>query len=1210
MARSWTDSQQKAITLKGKTLLVSAAAGSGKTSVLTQRIIQSLLDPHDPADLSRMLVVTFTRAAAAELKSRISQALSDALARDPSNERLSKQLFLLGGAQISTIDSFFQKVVRANFDTLELPASFRIASNGEIAPIATQIMDGLIADFYDAGDPVTSITVFDRILSNPFATAMDHLMSGRSDGKLTSLLLDFLEDIKSYPKGIELLLEEQEAIRRAADKDFLLSSYGRVLTTDLEESNRSYLQALHTARDYLQVDPDAMKTYAPLVADDTDHCNGILSSLDSYEDTKALFDSLILKSFPGKSNKPPQIIALQRRREKWREMIKKYKELFVYSTQEIKHQMERTADLCLMLYRLFHIFEERLMQEKRTLGMLEFNDIRTLLYRMLTTDSGAPTDFAKSLSQQYDAVYIDEYQDVDFVQDGIFAILGENKRFMVGDIKQSIYGFRGGEPSIFAGYRQRFPLWDSPDAHNALGNCIFMSENFRCDAPVVDFTNMVCSFLFSACEDSIHYRREDDLICSKGIPDPIYDGHPIPARVEVFEKKPNKKAGEADDEEDQSPEEIHWVGSEIMRLLRNEHLDDGTPIAPDHIALLVRTKAQGKKFQKELERLHIPVAMTSSSDILESPLLIDVMNLLRSLDNPYSDLSLSEFLISPIGGFNLEELAKIREAAPDSKALYDALEAFCHHDNPDLLYPKAQEMLDWMEHMRQASNAQPADRFLRILYLEDRLTDYAQCPECLFIYEQARTYQRTSWCGLYGFLQHFDKLKESGVSAAGFSREESAISIMTVHHSKGLEFPVVFLCGAGAGFNKKDLNKNPVYHKTAGFCSKLYSPQTGNTDDTLLRMAVKMQVKKEQNEENIRTLYVALTRARERLIVTGTASAKWDSFLSNAQNIQRGNTADILNCNSYLAWITAAWENDNTASKDSFAKFTFHPLGSVIMNEAPSIASPTLPTVDTSPDPVAMHYAEILQRKKDFSYPLSFLNGLPTMAAASKLRHDLLDVLEAPEGDEAILSQIELMTSAAHTFDGMLKDHNTPTAADIGTATHDFLQFCNFKRLTETDVESEAKRLVEAGFLRPEAAEIINKTQLTKFCGSDLMKMILSAKTVLREQKFNMYVPLSELTHNEARKEQLREHPIFVQGFIDLLLITEDDCLILVDYKTDHIRDEEKKNPLLLRQSMQKKHATQLTYYTKAVEQLFGRKPDQCFIYSLSLGKTIDMDLS
>lgn len=1212
MARKWTPSQEAAMGLRGKTLLVSAAAGSGKTSVLTERIIRTLLDPDHPADLSKMLVVTFTRAAAAELKSRIAEALSAALAANPGDKHLSSQLFLLGSAQISTIDSFFQKIVRANFDALGLPASFRIASESEIKPIAMEILDNLITEFYEKNEPDgLQSSHFDRILKNQFAVSMDHLMTNRSDGKLEKILLEFLDTVSAYPDGIELLRENAEQLRRESRIDFLKSRYGVALQTSLCEQYQGDLLELQKIKAHLETDPDVNAKLGGMVASDYDYCQAMLMALgaQSYDRVKAVSASFSKGKFPTIHDKSNEVIRYQGWRNKFKARQDTVAGYFQFSPEEITRQAEKTADLCEALYHFYSAYSQRLLQEKKARGILEFNDIRALLYRLLKNSDGAPSELAKNLAEQFEAVYIDEYQDVDFVQDSIFAILGGTRRFMVGDIKQSIYGFRGSEPSIFADYRRKMPLHDSPDADAADGNCVFMSDNFRCDRPVIDFTNAICGFLFSACENSIQYRKQDDLICSKPDPEHPLSNYPVPVQVAVFDKVP--RGYQSEDDEDDAKDEAVWVAAEISRLLREEKLDNGKAIKPSDIAILIRSKKQMIPFQKELEALNIPFHMTASSDILQDPLTVEIFNLLKSIDNPYRDIPLSEFLLSPPGGFSLEELTEIRRSAPQSQALYEAMEILANAKNDTPLSQKTTSLLKWMEKQRQTAIAQPADKFLRTLYLEERLLPYSQQPPLLFLYEQARLYQRSSWCGLYGFLQHFEKLVESGTaSAGGFLQEEDAVSIMTVHHSKGLEYPVVFLSACGTSFNKSDLKETLVYHKNLGLATKLYSQVSGDSEDSIFRMAVKNEINAEQTEEHIRTLYVALTRARERLYVTGTLGSLWESACQAASLIERGNRSDILGCNSYLAWILAALQQEETKKAEFPCTFRHFSLKEAQKGIPFDPQKKETESPEKECPPLSLHYAKLLRNKESFVYPHSILHGLPTKAAASKLQNDLLDIWDAESNDTGFLeAQISLMESTPTSFSGLLQRNSRPNAAEIGTATHAFLEFCNFKRLAESDLDTEISRLIQDGFLLSDTANILNKEQLSLFCESELMRWILDAKKIYREQKFGLHVPMKELTADPVRQEALGDQTIFVQGSMDLLLETMDSQLVLIDYKTDHVTKAEQNDIALLAHNLKARHSVQLSYYAKAVKALFGKEPDKICIYSVPIGKAIDISL-
>lgn len=1205
MARSWTTSQTAAMSLRGKTLLVSAAAGSGKTSVLTERIIRSLLDPEHPADLSRMLIVTFTRAAAAELKGRIATALSDALSEHPENRHLSRQILLLGSAQISTIDSFFQKAVRANFEQLGLPASFRPADENELLPVSLEVLEGLIEDYYEAytkEDPGDGL--FARLKNNKFAEIIDHLISDRSDGRLNTILPEFIKSYSSDPEGVKLLKRFADALYDGIDQDYLDTSYGGVIKTYLSELFLGYLSSLHEFAALFAPDPDLSHTLSGILGADIAYCEAVLASLHegNYERLRTVVYSFVPGRFPTIKDKPYSVECYQVFRNKLKDDLKKrIQPMLAPPAEAIKEEMSSTADLVEMLYRFYSDYEMRFLAEKQARGVLEYNDVRGMLYKLLCDENGDPTPFADSLAAQYDAVYIDEYQDVDFIQDRIFALIGRDHRFMVGDIKQSVYGFRGSEPAIFAGYRKAMPLYTDPDAGMAEGNCVFMSENFRCDRPVINFANRVCSFLFSACEESVGYLPQDDLVCSKPDPESYPKGHPVPVRFTVFDAPP--RGGNASEEDEDAParEEPVWVAAEIASLLRTGTLDNGARITPSDIAILARTHKQGEAYAAELKKLNIPVAASASSEFLFDPHLSHLLNLLRAIDNPYRDLPLSEFLLSPLGRFTLEELTAIRETANAEHSLFAAMEQAAVAASP--LGQKCRTMLAFLEKQRESAAVQPADRFLRLLYLEDALRPYAEHPTYLFLYEQARIYQRTAFCGLYGFLSHITKLMEGGkVSAGGFCKAESAVTVMTIHHSKGLEFPVVFVVSMGAAFSKKETQKGLLCHRRVGCAAKLYNRESGAMEDTALRAAVKLQIETDQVDESIRTLYVALTRARERLYVTGTLRGKLETAQATASLVKRGNRAAILGASSPLAWFLATVGTESTEELTA----TYLPFGSV----EPGIPLEEAPMPESAPeketDATALRYAALIRRRSEFVYPTAYASTLPAKVAASKIASDLLDRLEDTENEDAALeTQIDLMRAAMPNFETLLAESALPTAAEIGTATHSFLQFCDLSALTAERLDAECDRLISLGFLTPENAKIINRRQLESFCKSDLLSRIKAAKSVRREQQFSMLFPAARLTQDPKTAAALKDATVFVQGSIDLLLESADGKLILVDYKTDRIPKEIAEDPIALEDKMFTSHGEQLAAYARAVSELFGRLPDEVLIYSIPLGKCI-----
>lgn len=1223
MARTWTKSQEAAMNDYQKTVLVSAAAGSGKTSVLTERIIRSITDPARNGDLSRMLIVTFTRAAAGEMKGRIAAALSEAMAANPNDERLQRQLFLLGSAQISTIDSFFQRAVRSNFEQLNIPASFRIADESEIAPLSNEILDGLIEEYYHRYDPKDS-DGFSAIRRNPFACALDHLLSNRSDGLLNQALLDFQRSFASYPEGIKLLSDSAKQLRLDAKKDFFQSSYGAAIREHLIDQFRRYSAILTDFDQQIAFYPIVYGKASGLLSSDLTYCQCLLEALEKsdYEEASISATFFIRGTFPNVKDKPAELANYQTWRAKFKTEVEKVQEYLRWTPEMISAQMLETASFCEILYDFFREYQARLLTEKKSRGILEYDDVRAMLYRLLNNPDGSPSEFAKSLSAQYDAVYIDEYQDVDFMQDRIFARIGENCRFMVGDIKQSIYRFRGSEPSIFSNYRRAFPLFNDAAANSAKGICVFMSENFRCSRPVIDFTNRVCDFLFSACEQSVGYRPEDDLICSKPAVDNPLPEHPAPVEVHVFDCPPRRSKDEKKElEESEIQEEALWTAQEIQRLLREERLENGNPITPADIAILVRYKNHGKAYADALESLHIPVASAASKNLFDEALMVDIRNLLRAIDNPYRDLPLSEFLLSPLSEYTLEELSHIRSLSDPSRSLFDSMQALANSpSSEDALSEKCAKTVDWLNRLHTLSTEEPADHLLRTLYLEDFLKPYTKDSVLLYLYEQARTYQRTSWCGLYGFLDHLDDVAKSGnVSAEGFRKAEKAVTIMTVHHSKGLEFPVVFFASCGSSFNRKDSRKSLLYHREIGCGTKLYDPETGESNDTALRASVILATSNEQAEENIRSLYVALTRARERLYVSGTLRAARDTAMKNATLIHAGDRNAILRCDNPLSWILAALSAPSRISVAYDHLFFHHPCTSSAEwtsqqtpgTEAQQTPLPSTPIAPPSQTTGTLgRYADTLAKKEAFIYPRAFLEGLPVIAAASKLSPSLLDLLVDEEDNEAALdAQIRLMESAERSFDSFLLKSKKPSAAEIGTATHLFLEFCDYALLLENGVDAECERLLSMGFIGERTAELLNRTQLEAFRKSRLMDWISKAKQVHREKTFRIFLPMSSFTQDPERKELLRDQNLFVQGSIDCLLSMDDGRLLLIDYKTDALTDAELRDPKLASQMLGSRHLSQLKCYAQAVQQLYGRAPDEIYIYSLPFGDLLPISL-
>ncbi|MBE6530367.1 MAG: hypothetical protein E7680_07215 [Ruminococcaceae bacterium] len=1223
----WTDAQKTAIQLRDQLILVSAAAGSGKTAVLTERVIRRILDAKSGVKLTDLLIVTFTRSAAAELKSKIAKAIENEIAKEDlesaAKDKLRDQLLQLGNAQISTIDSFYLQIVRDHFDQLGLPANFRLADENELRVLSEEILDDLIPEYYnkyEIQNASSEENPFTKIRNNLFADCVDHIFDGTSSSNLNDIFLRFYESFARVKGGINALSESANLLRAESKLPFLQTHFGKIFLSRFKPFLLSYCRILEEVKAHHQTDPKAEQKQGGILADDRFHCESALEAIreKDWERLQGALSAFVFQRFQSVSGKPEWSERYHNARNAFSKEIQKYTVLANAITPvEQENTFLKTAEFADLLYRFYSDFQKRYRAEKIKRGVQDFNDVRDALYQLLKDPKNE--SLVQSIRDTYKEVYIDEYQDVDEIQDEIFAKIGGRNRFMVGDIKQSIYGFRGSDPSVFANYRNTMPLAPSPESKKADSVCVFMSDNFRCDRPIVDLTNAVCPFLFSASPESIHYLPEDDLKCSKPpLEDRIFE--PAPISIRIFEKPPQKNDKNNTEKTEESEKagiaELHWVAEEIGRLLREGKNDNGSNIKPSDIAILSRKKDSLAQFQKELETNGIPVVNISGNPVSRSPLFVDLFNLLRIVDNPYRDLPLSEYLLSDFGGFTLEDIRMLRADFSIEKSLYDAMISAAESDHP--LFKKTSAFVGWLERYRGIAAVQSADRFLRILYEDQLFRPYAFSPEFLTIYEQARSYQQSSWSGLYGFLNQLDRLVQADKLESGFRKTENAVNAMTIHASKGLEFPVVFLVDCGRSMQTDSHKPRLIYRKEIGFASNLYGEETELSCPSFLKTIADSAVKDAEIEEEVRLFYVAVTRAREKLYITATPTRKMESFIAEASLIRKNDRYSILSAKSYIDWIYGALYR-SSAALGNFDLQTV-PFSLSAPEDAPSAPeempvekdyqNPVFKTPFQSAqqdNPTAEHYQTILERSKTFVYPLDALQGIPTKAAASKLQKNLLDVLKGEDEQKAIAERLKLMNDGQLSFQGLLDARKKPTAAEIGSATHAFLALCNFENLSAAGAEEELKRLHEQKFISEETAKIVNLHAIKRFAESELIKKIQTAKEVYREQQFSLFVPLEELTQNRELANALAGQELFVQGSIDLLLVGEDGRIELYDYKTDHITDEEQNNPALLKKHLQDRHGNQLEIYARAVEKLFGKCPDRISIFSLSIGKIIEL---
>ncbi len=1191
MPRNWTAEQLSAIETRDKTLLVSAAAGSGKTTVLTERIIRLLTDPVSPASLERMLIVTFSRAAAAELRQRISAALSEALAREPQNRHLHRQLLALSSAKISTIHSFCLELIRANFQRLGMPAQVRVADEGEVSVLSRGVMDALIGELHDSDEG--------------FGAFADHFTGARSDERLGETMLALYDALGNYPEGIGYLAERAAELRGGAVS--LAGGWGAVVA---ERTRRLYAEgaAVYAAACADLADDELLAAkYLPRFAEEQAGIAAILAALDG-GDYFALREAVRSLQFGRlgaiRGEKPPEA-------EYWAGARKRFKAahdghrdtFFPLGEEDLAAVTAETADVIDRLHALLAAYDERFSAEKKRRGICTFADIERYTLALLTDGQGEDSDLAQSLAAGFDLICIDEYQDVNAVQDRIFrALATPHARFMVGDIKQSIYRFRGAEPGIFADYRRVFPALG--EAGEADAASIFMSNNFRCDRTVIDLSNRIFAYLFGHCGASIGYLPEDDLVCGKAMPEGV---EPVPVVVALCVKP---EAGEEDDEDDGDISAEHrYIAAECARLIREERLDSGEAIRPSDIAILLRSKVEREPLLSALAEAGVPAEAGDARTFFENPEVLMMICLLNTIDNPGRDVYLAGILRSPLFGFTLDELITVRRASTDEReSLYAALVRYTDaHD-----WQKGRTFLDRLDEYRAMAEGTPVDQLLDALYRDTAVLAYAgaaddeesrRTPEqkranLRRLYEYARRFEASSFRGLYNFIRYLNDLIEDETKIESPAPPVGdAVRILTMHQSKGLEFPVTFVMGLHRRFNLQDTGGDLLFDHGVGVAMRLRDESGFARRTTPMRDAVAAHLGDAQREEEMRILYVALTRARERLYLT--AAVKDADAVLEAAEVRRalGGQDTLMRCSTYLDWVLAALSGT--------AQDCWH---LEVRTEADALPAPLHieETPAAAPSPVADDaLIETLRHRFDFVYPDAHLTDLPAKLAVSKLYPTLLDDEPLPGEVGGRVSLPELRQRPAF-LDGFAEDESR-LAAERGTATHVFLQFCDFGRCTSAPtvegIRREATRLVEARFITPRMAELLRAGELARFFASPFYADLASGRWSLRERRFHLYLPAARFTADPALAERLGDEQILVQGVIDLCYENAAGELILCDYKTDRLPTDRAEAAAILRE----RHGAQLGYYAEACRALFGRAPDRICLWSLALGEPFDI---
>lgn len=1152
MAEELTLQQKQAINDRGGKLLVSAAAGSGKTKVLVERLLGYLTDPVDPANLDDFLIITYTKAAAAELRGKIAAKLTERIAEDPENRHLQQQLQRLYLAKISTVHSFCTDVLREYAYCLDISADFRVADENECMELQARVMQQLLDDAYAsaATDP-------------DFCDFVDSQGFGRDDRQIPEILLKVYNSAKCHLNPEQWLdrcisVDGEESIKDASQ-----TVWGAYLINDLHSYLDLQMDALERCAQKASAS-DNMEKPTALLAETVDQLR-ILRSCKTWDAIREHMDIDYGRlSFSKKCTDVQLAEQIKAVREACKKGLAKKLRRFSDASGQVLSDLDDIIGAVRGLVTLTKQFGEAYDKIKRSRRVLDFGDLEhKMLDLLLGKSRSGPTQAAAEIGNRFREVMVDEYQDSNAVQDAIFNALTYKKQncFMVGDVKQSIYQFRLADPGIFL--RKYNDYLPAEEAEPGQGRKVLLSSNFRSAGSVIKAVNDVFSTCMSPQVGGLIYGDEETL--KEGIP-----------HCELNEQEVELYG--IDVCEDTYAEEASFVAEKIRDLLDGTHMvRQGSvlrPIVPDDIVILLRSPGSvGGEFQYALEMRGIRCTTGGSADLLQTEEIETLRALLQVISNPLQDIPLIAVLSSRIFGFTADDLAAVRSANKRC-SMYAAMQS-CE-------LPKAKHFMKVLDTLRRDSQMNTLSKLLIRIFAVTRIDSiYASLPDGSVRTENlhslcqlAAAYETSGSGGLSRFLEHLASLEEKGLAAPGEQNCAGAVTIMSIHKSKGLEFPVVFLCGLSRVFNREDTRAQVLCDKSLGLGLACVDIANRVRYPTIAKRAIAAKMTDESLSEEMRVLYVAMTRAKDRLIMTYAVKNVEEDLNDIALRMEICEPS-LLTCDADCpgVWVLL------TALKHRYDGWQIKVVqaekstGTVL--DAPCTAQTVLPAA------VAR-----LKEGLSFRYAHTPATQAPSKQTATQLKGRDKDKEAAENAAEAvkIIRAWRKPAFAATESGGKV----------YGSAIHAVLQYIRYEACTDiTGVEQELRRLSDEKYISQEQANMVNAGEIADFFATDIGKRLQADKNVLREFKFSI---LDDAAHYCA---DIDDEMVLLQGVVDCALI-EPDGITVIDFKTDRVTQD-------TLQLAAERYRPQITAYANALERIYKMpvKAAQLYFFSMKTFVTI-----
>lgn len=1220
MGTVWTAEQQKVIDLRNRNILVSAAAGSGKTAVLVERIIQRITDAREPVDVDRMLIVTFTEAAASEMKERIAAAIEKQLEQRPGDDRLERQAALIHTAPITTIHSFCLSVIRDHFHVIGIDPGFRIVEEGELKLLRQDVLDEMLEECYEKGD-------------ERFLAFVEKFGRGRNDRKIEELILKLYEFSCSYPQPGKWL----DSCVLAYKGEDLLSS-GFVKNAELRARRRGQdIDGILSRALKICEEPDGPYMYADMIESDRKYLDRIVKA----ENFETMYEAVNGFAWKRLSTKRDETVSAEKKDEvkKLRKQAKKLVEgiqaaYFYAPWQEWAEDMKDASGSMETLSGLVKKFSKLLGEKKRSRNMIDFNDMEQFALSILTEEKDGhltSSRVAEEYQERFEEVMIDEYQDSNLVQETILTSVSrmgreQNNIFMVGDVKQSIYRFRLSRPELF------MEKYDTYTPEDSTCQRVDLHKNFRSRPEVLESVNYLFEQIMQRGFGGIEYDDNAALYAGADFPPEPEDaagGSSYRTEFLLMDKK-DASVRNADGSRDEKKAEARMIARRIRELTDSGMVYDrarGTyrRVQYRDIVILTRSiKGWAESLSSVLAEEGIPAYSVSREGYFETYEVSVLMDYLRILDNARQDLPLAAVLTSPFGGLDVQELARIRLAFP-GLPFYAAAARYAEE------YMKAEEMPE----NDSGTGAKLAAFYEQTAYFR-RKVPYTPIHELLgeitdrtgygtyisampggaqrqanveMLMEKAAAFEGTSYKGLFNFIRYIEQLRKYDVDygEAGILDEQAdTVRIMSIHKSKGLEFPIVFAAGMGKAFNMQDVRGSVILHPELGAGLDAVDLKQRTKAPTFLKKMIQEESALENLAEEMRVLYVAMTRAKEKMILTGVRelpeSMKENIRISRTEEksgAKGGNSPDKMElyrleeAKTCLDWIIpAVFSGENGQIRQGCPIDVRLFTAEDIRNEkeaehtADVLARDTLEHWDCTKHH-APEYGECLKEQMDYTYPWEAEGQMKLKFTVSELKKRT--ALREEAGEEMYQEP-----DVVPLIPRFLTEEEALTGASRGSAYHKLLELLDFtEKYDEERLAQAVGKYRAAGKLTEEMADCIRTDDILYFLGCKSGRRMAEAAAhgrLYREQPFVLGVPSAEIYPEDQSGET-----VLVQGIIDVYF-EEPDGLVVLDYKTDQVRTADE---------LKEKYHAQLDYYAQALEQLTEKPVKEKIIYSFTLRKEI-----